>query len=266
MRLGKVSIWCEASCPPRKDLPILDLRMGTRLLLMLAAPVLSAAVTACGSSTAPPQTNPAALAAHFDSLANAGYCNDAAANPNPYVCGLILAAHFGVAEGVSPTPIRVTTSAGSANWLGSVYVYQYAGRVQGSIDTVYSVVAYDGENLGSEVETYVPLVGEDSYAIIDSTFWSALSEAQSGTGAATVMSVGRQCTISDSYPPYRPPINQQDCHYASIQLSANLTFRTFTGNDSTTISIPRQTMSGLILDMGAALMRSHDARNSGKVR
>jgi hypothetical protein len=121
------------------------------------------------------------------------------------------------------------------------------------IDTVYAVVAYDGENLGSAVVTYVPLnSGAYSIADIDSTYWGTQFDAQSGTGAATVTSVGGLCTLSDTYGPYRPNIDPSHCRNASIQVSVNVTFHTYTGNSSATIS--------------ALYMRSHDARNPGKVR
>ena len=239
--------------------------MGTRLLVTIAAAGFSVVATACGSSTAP-LTNPGLLAAHFDSLATAAYCNQPGFAGNNLECRLIFSAEMGVAEGVAPTLIRVTTSAGSGSWLGYVYLYQSAGRVAGSIDSVYTIVAYDNDNLTNEVVFDVPVVDDGAaLARIDSTYWGAPDGSESGGGAATVISTGSSCTLTDTGP-YRPPIDQAHCRKASIRASGDVTFRVAFTNDSTTISIPSQTMNGFVLDTGAIYMRSHDARISGKVR
>jgi hypothetical protein len=226
--------------------------------------VVSGTVSACGSATAPStQERAQALASHFDSLSNKANCDLAAGGSTLSECELIFFAHLGVAEGVLPSPIRVTTSAGSEQWLGYAYLIQNLGRTAGTIDTIVAITAYDGYDLTNAVVTFIPLNwGGYSVAMIDSTWWGTQYDNQSGTGAGIATSTGAPCTMSDTSSIYRPPYSPQHCRTATIQLSLAVTFRAFTGGASQTISIATQSVNGFVLDTAAV----HYARSFGKVR
>lgn len=224
--------------------------MPTRLLVTFVAGVCAAAAVGCSGSTSPKGPSLQDYASHFDSLAVVA-CPPPFAGPQAPSCPFVSSAHLGVSEGVMPSHIQVTTKDGTADWLAWALVTQSPGRQPGTLDSTFSVVAYDGLDLKSGVLSEgVPEI------MIDTTVWSSQFYPDSLSGTGVITGVGSPCTVGDTTTGRRPEFPPQVCTRVTIQASLHLTV------GSQTVTIAPQSMNGFILDTAAV----HYARSFGKVR
>jgi hypothetical protein len=221
---------------------------------------LASATLGCGSSTAPtPALSAAQLVAHFDSLAV-----ECTPSHDPAWCDFVNVVNIGPLEGVVPSRVQITTSAGAGDWYGFVLRGFNSPQATSQVDTSYVFVAYDGLSLqhvvwmGLENATSRPF----AFLLADSTLWqSGEYEAVTGSVSITMRSTGGPCTTEVG-----PPV---PCQMAQFQVSMNITMQPNPGSPlpPRTIVVAPQTVVGTTpvgASAGQPVSSSSTARRANK--
>jgi len=206
---------------------------------------LAATTLACGSSTAPPALTAAQLVEHFTALAGAE-CTPA----HPVaLCNFAYAVTVGPAEGVVPTRVHITTSAGAGDWYAFI-IRTFSNPVSpvdpNLVDTSYEFVAYDNLSLQHVVIVDLPRpTNRFALLLADTTMWASYDyDSLSGSVSATTSTIGAPCIYEGG-----PQVSSiQECRLAQFQVSMDITMQPQPGSPlpPRTIVMSPQTVVGWV--------------------
>jgi len=217
--------------------------------LVLGLFIATVAATGCSDST-----GPSSVARHFDALlSQACAIADTAPPASGTVerCALLAALITAPASGAEPSPLRVTTTTGTALWQGLVIDYTDTTQYGTPADSSFLVVAFSDENVTTAV------VGTDllstNFGIYLEANDTVIVNAIYNTSTFSVSTASRGGRCSDTHGLANPldgrPIEYSPsmCRLSTFTVSMTPNFPVARGVDTALVAfrVPPQTVNGI---------------------